>query len=77
MESSFLIREERDYHAAPQIDILQKQDEGSRLAHSLEVGGEDQNAEGDGFNNDSAGACYNEAASKLAMERTIACFNKY
>jgi carboxymethylenebutenolidase len=32
---------------------------------------------GHGFNNDSAGARYNAEASKLAMERTIAWFNKY
>jgi len=30
-----------------------------------------------GFNNDSSPQRYNEAASKLAMERTIAWFNKY
>jgi len=32
---------------------------------------------GHGFNNDSSAARYNEAASKEAMERTIAWFNKY
>jgi carboxymethylenebutenolidase len=32
---------------------------------------------GHGFNNDSSAARYNEAASKLAMDRTIAWFNKY
>jgi carboxymethylenebutenolidase len=32
---------------------------------------------GHGFNNDSSAQRYNEAASKLAMERTIAWFNKY
>jgi carboxymethylenebutenolidase len=30
-----------------------------------------------GFNNDATPARYNEAASKLAMERTIAWFKKY
>ena len=32
---------------------------------------------GHGFNNDSSAQRYNEAASKQAMERTIAWFNKY
>jgi carboxymethylenebutenolidase len=32
---------------------------------------------GHGFNNDASPQRYNEAASKLAMERTIAWFNKY
>jgi carboxymethylenebutenolidase len=32
---------------------------------------------GHGFNNDASAQRYNEAASKLAMERTIAWFNKY
>ncbi|HEX5000522.1 MAG TPA: dienelactone hydrolase family protein [Terriglobia bacterium] len=32
---------------------------------------------GHGFNNDATPQRYNEAASKLAMERTIAWFNKY
>jgi len=32
---------------------------------------------GHGFNNDASAQRYNEAASKLAMDRTIAWFNKY